>query len=81
MSRSRKKNPFYALNNHYKIRNGKKNSRRKFRSKSMNMLRTGRLDLMPLKIYEVSEIWDITDGKIYCHHTFIDERIRSVLRK
>lgn len=81
MSRSRKKNPFYALNSHYNVRIGKKFSRRKFRSKSKHMLRTGHLELMPQKMYEVSEIWEITDGKLYCSPNMIDEEIKSVLRK
>ena len=81
MSRSRKKNPIYAVNSHDIVKNGKKSSRRKFRNKSKHMLRTGHLELMPLKMYEVSEIWNITDGKLYCPPSLIDEEIKSVLRK
>jgi len=81
MSRSRKKNPIYALNSHNVIRIGKKISRRKFRNKSKNMLRTWHLEQMPQKMYEVSEIWDITDGKLYCPPNLIDEEIKSILRK
>ena len=81
MSRSRKKNPFYALNSHYNVRIGKKFSRRKFRSISNHMLRTGHLELMPQKMYEVSEIWEITDGKLYCPPILMDEETKSVLRK
>ena len=81
MSRSRKKNPFYALNSHYNVRIGKKFSRRKFRSKSKHMLRTGYIELMPQKMYEVSEIWEITDGKLYCPPNLIGKETKSVLRK
>ncbi len=81
MSRSKKENPFYALNSHNNVRIGKKFSRRKFRSQSKHMLRTGRLELMPQKMYEVSEIWEITDGKLYCPYSLIDEEIKSVLKK
>lgn len=81
MSRSKKKNPFYAVNSHYIVRIGKKFSRRKFRSISKHMLRVGHMELMPLKMYEVSEIWEITDGKLYCSPNLIDEETKSVLRK
>ena len=81
MSRSRKKNPFYALNSHLNVRIGKKFSRRKFRSKSKHMLRAGLLELMPQKMYEVSEIWEITDGKLYCPPSLIDDDMKSVPRK
>lgn len=65
MSRSRKKNQFYTLNSHYNVRIGKKFSRRKFRSKSKHLFRTGYLELMPQKMYEVSEICEITDFHIF----------------
>ena len=81
MSRSRKKNPFFALNSPYRIRIGKKFSRRRFRNKSNSMLRTGHLELMPQKMYEVSEIWSITDGKLYCPPSLINENTKSALRK
>ena len=81
MSRTRKKNPFYALNSHSIVKMGKKNSRRKFRSKSNHMLRTGHMELMPPKMYEVSEIWEITDGKLYCPPSLMDDDMKSMFRK
>ena len=81
MSRSRKKSPFYTLNSHHKVRIGKEYCRRKFRNRSKDMLRAGNIELMPLKMGEMLDVWEITDGKIYCPPGLIDEEMKPLFRK